>query len=103
MDLEVKKKITRNWFKVLQEVICKDIEEIEKKKNIFKIKNWKRNLNKEEGGGEFRIFKNGKVFEKVGVNYSEVFGKFSKHIRNKIPGTKKRSNFWASGISASKD
>ena len=34
-----------------------------------------------------------KVFEKVGVNYSEVFGKFSKHIRNKIPGTKKRSNF----------
>ena len=99
MDLEVKKKITRNWFKILQEVICKDIEEIEKKKNIFKIKNWKRNLNKEEGGGEFRIFKNGKVFEKVGVNYSEVFGKFSKQIRNKIPGTKKRSNFWASGIS----
>ena len=99
MDLEVKKKITRNWFKILQEVICKDIEEIEKKKNIFKIKNWKRNLNKEEGGGEFRIFKNGKVFEKVGVNYSEVFGKFSKKIRNKIPGTKKRSNFWASGIS----
>ena len=99
MDLEIKKKITRNWFKILQEVICKDIEEIEKKKNIFKIKNWKRNLNKEEGGGEFRIFKNGKVFEKVGVNYSEVFGKFSKQIRNKIPGTKKRSNFWASGIS----
>tara|TARA_B100000941_G_scaffold81773_1_gene56211 strand:+ start:424 stop:1251 length:828 start_codon:yes stop_codon:yes gene_type:complete len=99
MDLEVKKKITRNWFKILQEVICKDIEEIEKKKNIFKIKNWKRNPNKEEGGGEFRIFKNGKVFEKVGVNYSEVFGKFSKKIRNKIPGTKKRSNFWASGIS----
>ena len=99
MDLEVNKKITRNWFKILQEVICKDIEEIEKKKNIFKIKNWKRNLNKEEGGGEFRIFKNGKVFEKVGVNYSEVFGKFSKQIRNKIPGTKKRSNFWASGIS----
>ena len=99
MDLEVKKKITRNWFKILQEVICKDIEEIEKKKNIFKIKNWKRNLNKEEGGGEFRIFKNGKVFEKVGVNYSEVFGKFSKKIRNKIPGTKKRPNFWASGIS----
>ncbi len=37
MDLEVKKKITRNWFKVLQEVICKDIEEIEKKKNIFGV------------------------------------------------------------------
>ena len=31
MDLEIKKKITENWFKILQEVICKEIEEIEKK------------------------------------------------------------------------
>ena len=99
MDLEIKKNITRNWFKVLQEVICKEIEEIEKKNNIFKIKTWKRNTIKDEGGGEFRIFKNGKVFEKVGVNYSEVYGKFSKQIRKKIPGTEKKSNFWASGIS----
>ena len=99
MDLEIKKKIARNWFKILQDVICKDIEEIEKKNNIFKIKNWKRNPIKDEGGGEFRIFKNGKVFEKVGVNYSEVYGKFSKQIRKKIPGTEKKSNFWASGIS----
>ena len=36
MDLQVKKKITRNWFKILQEVICKDIEEIEKKKIFLK-------------------------------------------------------------------
>ena len=99
MDLEIKKKITRNWFKILQDIICKEIEEIEKKNNIFKIKSWKRNPIKDEGGGEFRIFKNGKVFEKVGVNYSEVYGKFSKQIRNKIPGTEEKSNFWASGIS----
>ena len=99
MDLEIKKKITRNWFKILQDIICKEIEEIEKKNNIFKIKSWKRNPIKDEGGGEFRIFKNGKVFEKVGVNYSEVYGKFSKRIRNKIPGTEEKSNFWASGIS----
>ena len=99
MDLEIKKKITENWFKILQEVICKEIEEIEKKNNIFKIKNWKRNPTKDEGGGEFRIFKNGKVFEKVGVNFSKVYGKFSKQIRKKIPGTEKKSNFWASGIS----
>ena len=72
---------------------------MKKKNNIFKIKNWKRNHIKDEGGGEFRIFKNGKVFEKVGVNYSEVYGKFSKQIRKKIPGTEEKSNFWASGIS----
>ena len=54
---------------------------------------------KDEGGGEFRILENGKIFDKVGVNFSEVYGKFSKRFRNKIPGTNKNSNFWASGIS----
>jgi len=99
MEFDIKKKLTKNWFKILQEVICKDIEEIENKNNIFKIKSWKRNLKKDEGGGEFRKFENGKIFEKVGVNYSEVYGKFSKNFRNRIPGTKKNPNFWASGIS----
>ena len=32
MDIKIKKKLTRNWFKILQEVVCKDIEQIEKKK-----------------------------------------------------------------------
>ena len=32
MDKEVKKKLARNWFSILQQIICKDIEEIEKKK-----------------------------------------------------------------------
>ena len=99
MDLEIKKKITENWFKILQEVICKEIEEIEKKNNIFKIKNWKRNPTKDEGGGEFRIFKNGKVFEKVGVNFSKVYGKFPKKFQKNIPGAEKDPRFWASGIS----
>ena len=94
-----KKKLSSSWFKLLQEIICKDIEEIEDKKNIFKITNWKRGHKQDEGGGEFRIFENGKVFEKVGVNFSEVYGKFSKQFKNKIPGTQKKSKFWASGIS----
>ena len=29
MDKEIKKKILRNWFKILQEVICNDIENLE--------------------------------------------------------------------------
>ena len=99
MDAKIKKKLVKNWFKVLQDIICKDIEELEGKKNIFKSKIWFRNKNKNEGGGEFRILENGKIFEKVGVNFSEVYGKLSKKFKKKIPGTNKNANFWASGIS----
>ncbi len=99
MKSEIKRRLAKNWFQILQEVICKDIEDIEGKKNIFKINEWKRGKKKDEGGGEFRIHENGKVFDKVGVNFSEVFGEFSKEFKNRIPGTDKKSDFWASGIS----
>ena len=99
MDIKIKKKLVKNWFKILQDMICNDIEELEGKKNIFKSKVWFRDKNKKEGGGEFRILTNGKIFEKVGVNFSEVYGKFSKKFKNQIPGTNKSPNFWASGIS----
>ena len=54
---------------------------------------------KNEGGGEYRILKNGKVFDKVGVNFSEVYGKFPKKFQKNILGAKNNPNFWASGIS----
>jgi len=99
MEIKIKKKIVKNWFILLQDIICNDIEEIEKEKNIFKSKKWFREGKKNEGGGESRTFENGKIFEKVGVNFSEVYGKFSKKFKNQIPGTFKSPNFWASGIS----
>ena len=99
MEIDIKKKLAKNWFKVLQDTICFDIEEIEKKKIKFVCKDWQRSKKKNEGGGEYRILENGKIFEKVGVNFSEVSGKFSKEFRSKIPGTNSDSNFWASGIS----
>ena len=99
MSVEIKKKVARNWFKMLQNIICNEIEILERKKDIFKSKSWSIGNNKNEGGGQFRIFEKGKIFDKVGVNFSEVYGKFSKQFRNKIPGTDKNSNFWASGIS----
>jgi len=99
MNKEIKQKLTRNWFKLLQEIICNDIEKIEKHKIKFKSKTWSRNKIKDEGGGEFKVLKEGKVFEKVGVNFSEVYGKFSNEIKKNIPGIKKNPNFWAAGIS----
>ena len=85
----------------------------------MKLKNWKKNLepkknkipkklesqiwrksnNNDEGGGEFRILNDGLVFEKVGVNFSEVYGKFNVNFKNRILGAKNSPKFWASGIS----
>ena len=99
MEIEIIKDLTSNWFKLLQEAICHDINIIENKKINFISTKWQRNKNKNEGGGEYRILKNGKVFDKVGVNFSKVHGKFPKQLQKKIPGASKNPKFWASGIS----
>ena len=98
MEENIKKKLTKNWFKILQDMICNEIKELENKPK-FKLTNWQRNKSKDEGGGEYRILENGKIFEKVGVNFSEVYGKFSEKFKDRIPGTKNDPSFWASGIS----
>ena len=99
MKLQTKKDLTSNWFKTLQNVICDDISKLEKNKVHFKSTTWKKNKKKDEGGGEYRILQNGKIFEKVGVNFSKVYGKFPKNFQNNIPGAQKDPKFWASGIS----
>ena len=98
MNLEIKKDLVSNWFKTLQNSFCDDICKLEKKTQ-FETSSWKRNRKKDEGGGEFRILRNGKVFEKVGVNFSKVYGKFPKKFQKNIPGAEKDPRFWASGIS----
>ena len=99
MDFEIRKDLTSNWFKTLQDSICHSISELEKNKIKFKSTTWKRDQNNDEGGGEYRILKNGRIFDKVGVNFSKVYGKFPKHFQKQIPGAEKNPNFWASGIS----
>ena len=107
MNIEIKKNLAKNWFILLRDIICYEIEELEKefgvKKNKkpkrFKSKIWKKSNNNDEGGGEFRILHNGLVFEKVGVNFSEVYGKFNTNFKNRILGAKNNPKFWASGIS----
>tara|TARA_B100001057_G_scaffold251972_1_gene252229 strand:+ start:1623 stop:2450 length:828 start_codon:yes stop_codon:yes gene_type:complete len=99
MNEDIKKKLARNWFINLQEMICNEIQYIEGKKIKFLKKNWKRNLKKDEGGGCYYILDNGKIFDKVGVNFSEVYGKLSEKFKKKIPGVRNNKDFWASGVS----
>ena len=99
MNLEIKRDLASNWFKTLQNAFCEDIVRIENNKSKFISTSWKRNYRKDEGGGEYRILQNGNVFEKVGVNFSKVYGKFPKEFQKNIPGAQKDPRFWASGIS----
>ena len=52
-----------------------------------------------DGGGTYKILKDGKIFDKVGVNKSTVSGTFSKRFRKNILGAQKNGKYWASGIS----
>ncbi len=99
MNLKVKKQLASNWFRILQNAICKDVENFERNKIKFLSKTWTRNAKKNQGGGEYRILKEGKIFEKVGVNFSEVYGNFPNNLKKNIPGAEGNSKFWASGIS----
>ena len=104
-NIDIKKKLASFWFSQLQELICSEFEKLEKNfgKNIkqkpkkFIKKSWKKG--KYNGGGTYKILKNGLLFDSVGVNFSKVSGKFQKKFRSQILGAKKNPNYWASGIS----
>ncbi len=76
------------------------MEKKKKKKPIFFKKNiWKKSKIINEGGGIYSIIKNGLVFDRVGVNFSQVSGKFHKKFKSQVLGAKNNPNYWAAGIS----
>jgi coproporphyrinogen III oxidase len=106
-DIYYKKKLTSSWFSLLQKTILYEFGKIEsdfgkkinKKPKHFKKKIWKKSTVKDEGGGIYYIMRDSLVFDSVGINFSQVSGKFQKKFKSQILGANKNPNFWASGIS----
>ena len=81
------------YFQNLQDQICAGLETLDGRAE-FREDVWRR---PEGGGGRTRVMINGSVFEKAGVNFSEVYGQMAPELAAQIPGEGR--DFTATGIS----
>jgi coproporphyrinogen III oxidase len=82
-----------NYFRELQDRIVAAIEQLDGH-GRFREDAWQREGG---GGGRTRVLSDGAVFEKAGVNFSDVHGQMSEEFARQIPGEGR--DFTACGIS----
>jgi coproporphyrinogen III oxidase len=107
--LDARKARARAWFEALRDDICGALEVLEHEASNtlyqgaparFVRTPWTRSDHTgAPGGGGVMSMLRGRLFEKVGVHASTVFGEFAPEFRKEIPGADVDPQFWASGIS----
>ena len=107
-ETEIRKSMARDWFEALQARLIGAFEALEDAAGPlygglcpgrFERKPWTRGDGASDQGGGLMAIMRGRVFEKIGVHTSTVFGEFSDEFRKQIPGAEDDPRFWASGVS----
>ena len=115
-DFTHQKERAQQWFETLRDKIRTAFLQVEedhkngpfsdKAAGMFEIKQTRRNApdGSDAGGGVMSVMRNGRVFEKVGINISTVYGTLSPTAQAAMAERKSAvfetdARFWASGIS----
>lgn len=107
-DLDTRRAEARAWFESLRNQIVAAFEDLEDKADPdmypgeagrFELKPWTRGEDHEDLGGGVMGMMHGRLFEKVGVHVSTVYGEFSPEFAKKVKGAADDPRFFATGIS----